>query len=248
MSSEVWFTILVAAVGLERLAELVVSKRNATWSLERGGVETGQGHYPFMVVLHTGLLAGMLVEVWLLRPDFLPLLGFTMLALAVASQGLRWWCIATLGHRWNTRVIVVPGLPLVSGGPYRWFAHPNYVAVVVEGVVLPLVHTAWLTAVVFTVCNAVLLMVRLRVENRALRAADRPRPRPSTEANWAAWGRINMPTLLLRGALSDVLDADIAARMVREHPACRFIEIPGSGHSIPLEAPIRFREAVQTFL
>jgi methyltransferase len=84
---------------------------------------------------------------------------------------LRWWCIATLGRRWNTRVIVVPGLPLVTGGPYRLTSHPNYVAVVVEGLALPLVYSAWITAVVFTACNAVLLTVRLRVENAALAAA-----------------------------------------------------------------------------
>ena len=110
VSSEVLFTILVAAVGLERLAELVVSKRNAAWAVERGGVETGAGHYPFMVVLHTGFLVGALVEVWVRRPDVPPLLVATMLVLAVASQALRWWCIRTLGPRWNTRVIVVPGL------------------------------------------------------------------------------------------------------------------------------------------
>jgi methyltransferase len=166
----IWYTLLIVAVGLERLAELVVSKRNARWSLERGGVETGQGHYPVMVVLHTGLLLGCLAEVWLMQPPFLPLLGFTMLALVVASQALRWWCIATLGHQWNTRVIVVPGLPRVTGGPYRFFTHPNYVAVVVEGFALPLVHTAWITALVFSVCNAVLLTVRIRSENRALAA------------------------------------------------------------------------------
>ena len=169
--SEVLFTVLVAAVALERLAELVVSKRNAAWSFERGGVETGQRHYLVMVVLHTGLLVGALLEVWLLRPEFHPALGYPMLALVVASQALRWWCIATLGPRWNTRVIVVPGLPLVTGGPYRLTSHPNYVAVVVEGLALPLVHSAWITAVVFTACNAVLLTVRLRVENAALASA-----------------------------------------------------------------------------
>jgi methyltransferase len=169
--SEVLFTVLVAAVALERLAELVVSKRNAAWSFERGGVETGQRHYLVMVVLHTGLLVGALLEVWLLRPEFHPALGYPMLALVVASQALRWWCIATLGRRWNTRVIVVPGLPLVTGGPYRLTSHPNYVAVVVEGLALPLVHSAWITAVVFTACNAVLLTVRLRVENAALASA-----------------------------------------------------------------------------
>lgn len=168
MSTELWFTVLVAAVAVERLAELVVSQRNAAWSLGRGGVETGRGHYPVMVVLHTGLLAGALVEVWLRRPDFVPALGWTMLALVAASQALRWWCIGTLGHRWNTRVIVVPGLAPVTSGPYRWMSHPNYVAVVAEGVALPLVHSAWVTALVFSVCNAVLLAVRIRVENEAL--------------------------------------------------------------------------------
>jgi methyltransferase len=97
-----------------------------------------------------------------------PALAVSMLVLAVASQVLRWWCIATLGHRWNTRVIVVPDLPLVTGGPYRYLSHPNYVAVVVEGVALPLVHACWITALVFTVANAFVLMVRLRVENAAL--------------------------------------------------------------------------------
>jgi methyltransferase len=169
--SQVLFTALVLAVGLERVAELVVSRRNAAWSFQRGGVESGQGHYPAMVVLHVGLLAGALLEVWTADRPFLPWLGWPALALVLASQALRWWCITTLGHQWNTRVIVVPGLPLVTGGPYRWTSHPNYVAVVVEGAALPLVHTAWLTALVFTVANAALLTVRLRVENRALAAA-----------------------------------------------------------------------------
>ncbi len=168
MSSEVLFTLLIAAVGVERLAELVVSKRNAAWSAQRGGVETGQGHYPVMVLLHTGFLIGALVEVWWRRPDVEPVLAGVMVALVLASQALRWWCIATLGPRWNTRVIVVPGLAPVTGGPYRFFSHPNYVAVVVEGLALPLVHGAWITALVFTVANAFLLRVRLRVENRAL--------------------------------------------------------------------------------
>ncbi|SEE90226.1 isoprenylcysteine carboxyl methyltransferase family protein [Jiangella alba] len=171
--SEILFTVLVGLVGLERLAELVVSKRNAAWSFARGGVEHGQRHFPIMVVLHTALLAGAVAEVWIRRPDFVPALGWTMLALVVASQALRWWCIATLGHQWNTRVIVVPGLDRVDGGPYRVLRHPNYVAVVVEGFALPLVHSAWITAVVFTALNAALLAVRLSVENAALTALSR---------------------------------------------------------------------------
>lgn len=169
--STVWYTVLVALVALERLAELVVAKRNLSWSLARGGHETGFSHYPFMVVLHTGLLAGCLLEVWLGNRSFLPALGWPMLVLVIAAQALRWWCIRTLGHQWNTRIVVVPGLPRVTGGPYRLFSHPNYVAVAVEGFALPLVHTAWLTATVFSVLNAGLLTVRIRAENVALTSA-----------------------------------------------------------------------------
>jgi methyltransferase len=158
-------------VALERLAELVVAKRNMAWSLERGGRESGFAHYPFMVVLHTGLLAGCLLEVWLGHRYFQAALGWPMLALVVGSQALRWWCIRTLGPQWNTRIVVVPGMPRITGGPYRLFSHPNYVAVVVEGFALPLVHDAWLTAVVFSVLNAALLTVRIRAEDVALRAA-----------------------------------------------------------------------------
>jgi len=166
-----WYVLLVAAVGLERVAELRLSLRHARWAMDRGGVETGRVHYPPMVVLHSALLVGALVEVAVAHRPFIPALGWPMLAVVAGAQGLRWWCIATLGVRWNTRVIVVPGLALVTAGPYRLMRHPNYVAVVAEGVALPLVHTAWVTATVFTVLNAWLLTVRVRCENRALAAA-----------------------------------------------------------------------------
>jgi methyltransferase len=164
-----WYVVLVVLVGFERVAELVVSLRNASWSLAQGGVESGRGHYPFMVALHTGLLAGCLVEA--AHRPFVPALGWTMLVVLLLSQGLRWWCITVLGRQWNTRVIVVPGLRMVARGPYRWLRHPNYVAVVAEGIALPLVHTAWVTAVVFTVLNIPLLAVRIRTEEAALNAA-----------------------------------------------------------------------------
>jgi methyltransferase len=163
-----WYVLLLVAVAAERLAELVVSKRNWQWSRARGGQEYGRGHYPAMVVLHTGLLVGCLVEVALAHRPFIAALGWPMLALVLGAQGLRWWCIGTLGRRWNTRIVVIDGLARVTTGPYRWLVHPNYVAVVVEGIALPLVHTAWLTAASFTVLNAVLLRVRIRAENAAL--------------------------------------------------------------------------------
>ena len=164
----VWYLALIAVVAVERLAELVVSRRNLAWSLARGGREYGFSHYPVMVLLHVGLLVGCGLEPVLLHRPFLPALGWSMLAAVLAAQVLRWWCITTLGPQWNTRVIVVPGAQRIVGGPYQWIPHPNYVAVVVEGIALPLVHTAWLTAVVFTLLNALLLRTRLRVENSAL--------------------------------------------------------------------------------
>lgn len=173
----IWYTALVLAVAAERLAELVVALRNARWSLARGGTEAGRGHYPVMVALHTALLAGCLAEAWQAGRPFVPWSGWAMVAVVGAAQGLRWWCVRTLGRRWNTRVIVVPGLPLVTGGPYRWLRHPNYVAVAAEGAALPLVHGAWVTAVLFTVGNAALMTVRIRCEDGALArlaAADAP--------------------------------------------------------------------------
>ncbi|MDX3324671.1 MULTISPECIES: isoprenylcysteine carboxyl methyltransferase family protein [Streptomyces] len=164
----IWYAALVLAVAAERLAELALALRNARWSLARGGTEAGRGHYPVMVALHTALLAACLAETWLAGRPFVPWFGWTMVAVVAAAQGLRWWCVRTLGRRWNTRVIVVPGLPLVTGGPYRWLRHPNYVAVAAEGAALPLVHGAWVTAVLFTVLNAALLTVRIRCEEGAL--------------------------------------------------------------------------------
>ncbi|MEV7547007.1 isoprenylcysteine carboxyl methyltransferase family protein [Streptomyces sp. NPDC089915] len=168
-----WYFLLLALVAAERLAELATARRNAAWSLARGGREYGRGHYPAMVVLHVALLAGCAAEA--VHRPFLPALAWPALGVLAAAQVLRWWCVLSLGPRWNTRVIVVPGLPLVASGPYRLLRHPNYAAVVLEGLALPLVHTAWMTALAFTVLNALLLRVRIRCENSALtyaRTAD----------------------------------------------------------------------------
>lgn len=164
----VWYALLIGAVGTERLFEVFVAERNRRWSRNRGGTEFGAGHYPVMVALHAGLLVGCLLEAVALHRPFIPALGFSMLALVAAAQVLRWWCITTLGPQWNTRVIVIPDAPRINDGPYRLIPHPNYVAVVVEGFALPLVHSSWVTALAFTVLNAALLRTRLRVENSAL--------------------------------------------------------------------------------
>jgi methyltransferase len=165
------YLVLIALTAGERLAELVISRRNAAWAFSRGGVEYGRGHFPAMVVLHSAFLVGAVVEVVLLDRPFLPWLGWPMLAIALLCQAGRYWVISALGRQWNTRVIVVPGLDRVTRGPYRfgWMRHPNYIIVAIEGIALPLVHTAWITAAVFTVLNAILLLAfRIPVENHAL--------------------------------------------------------------------------------
>ncbi|BBZ21710.1 isoprenylcysteine carboxyl methyltransferase family protein [Mycolicibacter hiberniae] len=162
------YYLLILAVGLERLVELAVAKNNARWAFANGGTEFGHRHYPVMVGIHAALLLSCVGEVALLHRPFFPWLGWPMFAVAALSQGLRWWCVTTLGRRWNTLVIVMPESPLVHGGPYRWIRHPNYVAVVLEGLALPLIHTAWLTALWFGLANAAVLLERIRVENVAL--------------------------------------------------------------------------------
>lgn len=174
--SPLLYTAVIALVGLERVAELVIGRRNLAWSMARGGIEHGQGHWPFMVLLHTGFLVGCVAEAWLLEPSVPAAVSASMLGLALASQALRWWCIRTLGPRWNPRVVVVPGLAPVRTGPYRWFSHPNYVAVVLEGIALPGILGAWWTAAAFTVLNAGLLLVRIRTENTALRTLPSDTP------------------------------------------------------------------------
>jgi methyltransferase len=164
---------LVLLTGAERVVELVISKRHAALAFARGGVEHGLGHFPAMVVLHTGLLLACIAEVVLLDRPFLPALGWPMLVIALLCQAGRYWVIWALGEQWNTRVIVVPGATRVTRGPYRWswLRHPNYWIVAIEGIALPLVHSAWITAIVFTVLNAILLLgFRIPTENRALAA------------------------------------------------------------------------------
>lgn len=162
------YTLIIGLTALERLAEMVISTRNARWSMARGGVEAGKGHYPFMVALHTLFLFACVGEHLLLDRAVPAALFWATLALAVAAQALRWWVITTLGRQWNTRVIVIPGAARVSEGPFRHLRHPNYVAVVLEGVVLPVMGGAWITAITFSALNAWLLTVRLRCEEEAL--------------------------------------------------------------------------------
>lgn len=162
------YLILLAAIAIQRLAELRLSQRNTRWAMERGGVEFGQGQLAAMKVLHTLFLVGCGVEVVALDRPFVPAIGIPMLVVVVACQGVRWWTMRALGHYWNTRVIVVPDMVPVTSGPYRWVRHPNYLAVIAEGIAIPMVHGAWITATAFTLANAVLMRKRIRCEEKAL--------------------------------------------------------------------------------
>jgi len=164
------YLVFLGLIGAQRLVELALSERNARQALARGGVEFGRRHFRVMKLLHGAFLVACAAEVWLLRRPFVPALGVPMLALALAAQAVRGWTMHALGPRWNARVIVVPGSPVVTSGPYRFLRHPNYLAVVVEGVAIPLVHGAWITAAVFSLLDAALLVVRIRCEERAIGA------------------------------------------------------------------------------
>ncbi|MER8041245.1 isoprenylcysteine carboxylmethyltransferase family protein [Streptomyces sp. NPDC094032] len=165
---------LIAAMGVVRLVELTTARRNARWAFAHGGVEYGRRQYPVMVALHVCLLVGTVAEVALTGRAFAPATGWPALAFLVLTQAGRAWCMRTLGPRWNIRVIVVPGLPPVTTGPYRLLRHPNYLIVLCEGIALPLVHTAWITALLFTLANTAWLVVRVRTENALLWPAAGP--------------------------------------------------------------------------
>lgn len=166
-SVALYLTFLAALYG-ERLVELLIAHRNARRAFTMRGVETGRGHYPVMVAVHALFPLACAAEVLALHRTFPGAAGYAALAMAVAAQALRWWVVATLGRRWNTRIIVVPGERPVTDGPYRYLRHPNYFAVMLEAVAVPLIHGAWLSAIVFVGANAVLLGVRIPAEERAM--------------------------------------------------------------------------------
>ena len=157
--------LLVAFVTLQRLAELLLARRNTQRMLAEGGVEVGGSHYPWMVALHSAWLIGLW---WLGHARAVdPLL----LGVFILLQAGRLWVIASLGRRWTTRIIVLPRAPLVSSGPYRWLKHPNYLIVALEMAVVPLALGLPVFAAVFTLLNACILCLRIRTENAALAQA-----------------------------------------------------------------------------
>jgi methyltransferase len=157
--------LILGLVTLQRLGELVLARRNTERLLAEGAHEVAPGHYPLIVLLHAAWLAGLWYLVW--RGD--AEVNWGWFAVFVVLQGLRVWVIATLGSRWTTRIIVLPGAPLVTAGPYRFVSHPNYLVVAGEIMVLPLCFDLAWYGVLFTVLNIVALRIRIRAEETALR-------------------------------------------------------------------------------
>ena len=168
IDSRMAYTVMIVVIAIQRLWELDVSRRNLRALKARGAIEVGTGHYPWMVTVHTAFLFSCVAEVWLLDRPWRPTVALAAFSVLGVAFALRWWTLRTLGSRWTTRVLVVPGEELVNTGPYRWFRHPNYLVVVLEIAGIPLVHCAWLTALFFSIANLGVLRERVRVENGAL--------------------------------------------------------------------------------
>ena len=178
----------VALVGLERVVELLISARNARIAFARGAVEVGQAHYRVMAAFHTLFLVACVGEAWAFERPFPGPIGWTALVGCVLAQALRYWAIATLGDRWNTRIIFVPDATPVTGGPYRFLRHPNYLAVLIEFSAIPLAVGAWRSWLVLTLLHTPVLVRRIRSEEALLDAVpgyasamgDKPRFVPRT--------------------------------------------------------------------
>lgn len=211
------YTALVVAVGLIRVVELLLSKRNRSRMRARGATEVREPHFGAMVLVHVGVLVGSLMEAWLLRRAALPMLALSMLGLLLGSIGLRWWTIRTLGAHWNVAImdsIDKDGggrLTVATGGPFRWIRHPNYLAVFCELLAVPLLHAAWISASVGTAAHIWVLYHRVRTEESVLLAhpsyreamGDKPRFIPASlmcmgRILWA-FVRLGRPVFLLGG-------------------------------------------------
>lgn len=155
-------TLILALVTLQRLGELVISRYNTRRLLAQGAIEIAPGHYPFVVMIHAVWLTTLWI--WGRGQD----VNLVALSIFILLQALRVWVLATLGSRWTTRIIVLPNAPMVTSGPYRYLSHPNYAIVAAEIAILPLALHLVLIASIFTVLNALVLVIRIRAESRAL--------------------------------------------------------------------------------
>ncbi|MDO8431557.1 MAG: isoprenylcysteine carboxylmethyltransferase family protein [Candidatus Binatus sp.] len=165
------YLILLSILVIERFFELDLARRNARNAFEHGAIEVGQAHYRVMVAMHTLFIASCALEAIFFPTHFSPAVAWIALGAELCAQLLRYWAVSTLGERWNTRIIVDPARTPVTGGPYRFMRHPNYLAVVIEIAAVPMIGGALVTAIVFSIANAFVLAVRIPAEERALGGA-----------------------------------------------------------------------------
>jgi methyltransferase len=166
--SEPTYMVLLLLLIVERLFELLISRRNARSALAHGGVEVGGAHYSVMVAMHSAFIVACFVESILDVHDDWLMVSQIALAATFAAQFLRYAAVVTLGKHWTTRIIVMPDAVPITRGLYRWIRHPNYVAVIIEMAALPLIRACWVTAMVFSIANALMLRVRIPAEEQAL--------------------------------------------------------------------------------
>lgn len=164
------FYIILSIVIVQRLLELVIAKRNEKKMRAHGAYEVGASHYPFMILLHVSFFVSLLTEVHYFNLTPAPLF-LLLLLLFLCVQGLRIWCLTSLGSFWNTKIIILPGANVITKGPYIYFRHPNYLVVSIEIALLPLMFGAYFTAICFTLLNAGMLSIRIPIEERALKEA-----------------------------------------------------------------------------
>ncbi len=164
------FIVVISLVIIQRLVEIFIARRNEKWMFTQGAYEVGASHYPYMLALHSSFFLFLIAEVIFdhtgLSPFFPILLGFFLFV-----QGLRIWCLRSLGRFWNTKIIILPHAQVVKKGPYLYMRHPNYTIVSLEFILLPFMFEAYLTAFLFTLLNMAMLSVRIPLEERALREA-----------------------------------------------------------------------------
>ncbi|MDF2633885.1 MAG: Isoprenylcysteine carboxyl methyltransferase [Pelosinus sp.] len=164
-----WIFVMASILVIQRILELYIANNNYKWAVDAGAQEFGKDHYPLFFILHIGWFIGWIVE-GSVGGNVLSKLWYLWVSLFVFAQVVRYWCIASLGKSWNTRVLVIPGKRLISKGPYQYIKHPNYVAVGIELLVVPLIFGATITAVIATLCNLGLTLgIRIPVEEKALR-------------------------------------------------------------------------------
>jgi methyltransferase len=158
-----YFILFISFLIIQRLSELLIASRNEKWLLSQGAIQYGQSHYPYIVAMHTLFIISIIVE-YILRPN--APIDFIFLALFILVLLFKFWALSSLGKYWNTKIYRVPGVYPVKKGPYKIFRHPNYGEVVCEIAIIPLVFHLYYTAIIFTVLNAIMLTVRISVENK----------------------------------------------------------------------------------